>query len=242
MTTPNLRERLVVAMDFESISEARDLWQVLRGYVFSVKVSLDIVLAADFADFVEELREFDCRIIADLKALQKPSAVKEILIGIECLALDAVSVYFDREIIAIARAYCSTSKLLTPILHTTLPQALLDRLSKPDGLGKLVAHRAMEAVKWGVDGVITSGLELNDIGTEFGHSILCLVPGIRDSEIEVNFPDDQKRTVTVESALSSGATYLIVGRPITRSGNARAEVIKFQARISQACCLSDYGI
>jgi orotidine-5'-phosphate decarboxylase len=80
----------------------------------------------------------------------------------------------------------------------------------------------------GCDGVISSGLEAEELRNELGGKFLIVVPGIRP----VANVDDQKRTVDVEEAFLNGADYIVVGRPIRNADNPAAAASDFQKRIS----------
>ena len=62
---------------------------------------------------------------------------------------------------------------------------------------------------------------------ELGNTLLVVVPGIRP----VDNQDDQKRTVSAEQALSDGADYLVVGRPIRDANDPKAAAEQIQEEI-----------
>jgi len=82
---------------------------------------------------------------------------------------------------------------------------------------QLVLHRAKKALEAGCDGVIASGHEAKAIKA-LGPKLLVITPGIRPD----GYPeDDQKRKTTPADAISAGADYLVVGRPITDAADPR---------------------
>ena len=97
---------------------------------------------------------------------------------------------------------------------------------------KLVLSRARRALAAGCDGVISSGLEAPMLKQELGERVMVVTPGIRPVE---NRPsDDQKRTVDVAQAFRNGADYIVVGRPIRQSADARAAAEQIQTTIAAA--------
>ena len=70
------------------------------------------------------------------------------------------------------------------------------------------------AAACGLDGVVCSAQEAQTLRRECGAKFLLVTPGIR---LEDNAADDQKRIATPGFALANGASYLVVGRPITRA-------------------------
>lgn len=94
---------------------------------------------------------------------------------------------------------------------------LTSQLTTPDE----VMHRAELAKSCGVDGVISSPLEIELIKKTCGKDFEVVTPGIRP----VKADDDQKRVATPELAIKAGANYIVVGRPIIEAKDPK-EVAK----------------
>ena len=78
------------------------------------------------------------------------------------------------------------------------------------------ANLAKLAKDSGLDGVVCSAHEVNQIKQQLGQDFLCITPGIR---FQTSPSDDQHRIMTPSDAISVGADYLVVGRPITQAEN-----------------------
>jgi orotidine-5'-phosphate decarboxylase len=78
------------------------------------------------------------------------------------------------------------------------------------------AHRGMMC---GLDGIISSPLELRALRSELGSKPILLTPGIRTGQVSDR--DDQLRTATPKYAMESGANIIVVGRAITQAGDRR---------------------
>ena len=78
-----------------------------------------------------------------------------------------------------------------------------------------VVRRAKLAKECGVDGVISSPLEIETIKINCGPKFEVVTPGIRPVKVS----DDQKRIATPESAVKAGADFIVVGRPIIAADN-----------------------
>jgi orotidine-5'-phosphate decarboxylase len=87
------------------------------------------------------------------------------------------------------------------------------------GVENMVVSLAQLTAKCGLDGVVASSREATLVKSAVDHPFLIVTPGIRLSS-ETN--DDQKRVNTPASAVSLGADYLVIGRPITGAANKRA--------------------
>jgi orotidine-5'-phosphate decarboxylase len=57
-------------------------------------------------------------------------------------------------------------------------------------------------------------MEAIDLRNELGDEFLLVTPGIRPANVDLN---DQTRVVTPALALSFGASYLVIGRPISQA-------------------------
>jgi orotidine-5'-phosphate decarboxylase len=121
-------------------------------------------------------------------------------------------------------------KILAGTALTSLDQGDLDDLGFQCDVQQLVLSRARRALEAGCDGVISSGLEAPALRRELGQRVLIVTPGIRPVQ---NRPtDDQKRTVDVAQAFSSGADYVVVGRPVRQAADPRAAAQAIQATIA----------
>jgi orotidine-5'-phosphate decarboxylase len=68
----------------------------------------------------------------------------------------------------------------------------------------------------GLDGVVCSALEATALRSQLGNDFCLVTPGIRPAHTN---QDDQSRVVTPADALKNGASYLVIGRPITQAAN-----------------------
>ena len=108
----------------------------------------------------------------------------------------------------------------------------LDDLGFDCDVAELVLSRARRALAAGCDGVVSSGLEVQRLKAEIGSKLLCVTPGIRPVENRVEA--DQKRIMTPAAAISAGADYLVIGRPIRDAADPKAAAAAIQAEIAGA--------
>jgi orotidine-5'-phosphate decarboxylase len=101
---------------------------------------------------------------------------------------------------------------------------------KTNSLENLVLKKAQMALECKLDGVVASAQEAQNLRKKLGQNFLIVTPGIRAEKI---LNDDQKRVADVKTALASGASYLVVGRPITQSENPYLSAQKFIKLINE---------
>jgi orotidine-5'-phosphate decarboxylase len=94
---------------------------------------------------------------------------------------------------------------------------------------EVVLRLARLAQSCGLDGVVCSAQEAQMLKKECGRDFCLVTPGIRPAQAGM---DDQKRVMTPEVAIASGADYLVIGRPITRAEDPLAALLKINRGIT----------
>src|SRR5690606_13926745 len=83
----------------------------------------------------------------------------------------------------------------------------------------LAVRRAGQARAAGIGGVVCSAAEAAAVREAVGGHMAVVTPGIRPAGAPTG---DQKRDVTPREAIRSGASHLVVARPIVMAGDRRA--------------------
>jgi len=219
-----IEDRLIVALDVQSIAEARRLVGDLDGLVSFFKLGLWLQFAAGFDRLIEELLNKGKKIFLDTKMFDIGETVKQGVARAAERGIDFVTVHGDRDIIGAAAAGKAGSHLkilVVPVL-TSLDANGLRELGYRSGLGELIVEGAKATLACGCDGIIAAPRDNPDqirraAGSE---GLLVVTPGVRLPGSPI---DDHKRSGTPAEAIAAGADYLVVGRPIIRSDDpARA--------------------
>jgi orotidine-5'-phosphate decarboxylase len=108
------------------------------------------------------------------------------------------------------------TKIIAVTVLTSLADSDLDDVGQRGPMLDQVRRLALLARETGVDGVVCSPHEVAALRSDCGADFLLVVPGIRPSWAEAG---DQKRFMTPGEAMRAGASYLVIGRPITGAGN-----------------------
>ena len=125
----------------------------------------------------------------------------------------------------------SSLKILGVTVLTSLDQNALKAIGYNDNAESLVMRRVEQALEAGIDGVVSSPLEAAAIRAFVPEHFLVVTPGVRPKGAEAG---DQIRIATPSSALKSGASHLVIGRPITQADDPRAAAQRIAAEMSKA--------
>jgi orotidine-5'-phosphate decarboxylase len=216
------RERLIVALDVDTHEEAKALVEGLGDAVWFYKLGLQLFMAGNYLDLVAWLRERGKKVFVDLKFFDVPETVSKAVARMRDCGAEFATIHGNDAVMQAAAAVDRSKsglKLLAVTVLTSLDRGDLDDLGFPAqaSVEQLVLSRARRALAHGCDGVISSGLEAEALRSELGDRFLVVSPGIRP--VDNRTEDDQKRVMTPERALRSGADYLVVGRPIRGAAN-----------------------
>lgn len=224
-------ERLIFALDVSTVAEGKEWVEKLGDSVQFYKLGLQIFMAGGYYDFIEWLQARDKKVFVDLKFFDVPETVKAAVEQLKHRGVAFATVHGNDDILKAAVQTKNSLKILAVTLLTSLDKHDLEDLGFKCDVEELVLSRARRALAIGCDGVISSGLEANRLRDELGEHFLIVSPGIRPVDNKVI--DDQKRTVDVEEAFLSGADYIVVGRPIRKAENPKAQAEDIQRRIAK---------
>ena len=220
-------DRLIVALDVPTISAAKELVTVLDDAVVFYKVGLELFMSGGAFELVTWLRERDKKVFVDLKFFDVPATVGRAVSQLNGLGITFATIHGNDAIMQAAASAAEDVDILAVTVLTSLDRGDLSDLGFECDVSELVVSRARRAVVHGCAGVVASGQEAALLRRELGNTLLVVVPGIRP----VDNQDDQKRTVSAEQALSDGADYLVVGRPIRDANDPKVAAEQIQEEI-----------
>lgn len=225
------RERLIMALDVPSISEAKALVDELGDAVVFYKVGMELFMAGDYFGFIEWLKQRGKKVFVDLKFFDVPATVGRAIRALSGKGVDLATIHGNDAVMAAAEKEKGRLKVLAITALTSLDRGDLDDLGFQCDVEQLVLSRARRALEIGCDGVVSSGLEVAMLREYLDDRLLVITPGIRP--VENREEDDQKRVVSVAQAFQNGADYIVVGRPIRDAENPREKAEQIQAQIAE---------
>jgi orotidine-5'-phosphate decarboxylase len=219
------QDRLIFALDAPGVEEALSWVDRLSGSVGMFKVGKELFTSAGPA-IVERIRQKGGRVFLDLKFHDIPNTVARAGEAAVALGVEMFNVHASggsrmiRETVQAAAASAAKRGVGCPIvLAVTVLTSLNDQDLAEIGFEKtaddLVLHLAKMARQAGASGVVASPRDILALRRTLGDDFLIVTPGIRASDEKV--ADDQKRTLSALEAISAGADYIVVGRPIRQA-------------------------
>ena len=225
MTTPSpqfkdAKDRLAVALDVPDTPTALDLVERLGDSCRWLKVGMELYYAGGNA-LIEELRSRGYRIFLDLKLHDIPNTVAGGIRSVATTGAELLTVHAGvgpAMLAAAAEAAMlpGAPRLLAVTVLTSMDASELKAAGVCSAPADQVLRLARAAKSAGINGLVCSAEEIAALRAELGAEALLVVPGIRPAGSAVN---DQRRIATPADAISSGASMLVVGRPITRAAN-----------------------
>jgi orotidine-5'-phosphate decarboxylase len=224
------RDRLIVALDVETVEAARALVSTLGDSVSFYKIGMELAYGGGLT-LAQELKDAGKRVFIDLKLHDIGATVEGATRQIARMGMDFLTVHAYPQTMSAARAGAGELKLLAVTVMTSYDDADLEEAGYAYGVADLVARRALQAKAIGIDGLILSPLELSTIRAAVGPGMLLVTPGVRPAGADAG---DQKRVMTPAEAIAASANHIVVGRPITRAADPRAAAEAIVAEIAGA--------
>ncbi len=222
--------RLYVALDLPSIDEARHMVARLGDSVVSYKIGLQL-LPLGGAEFGRELAAQGKNVFLDFKLHDIDATVEKATRSISGIGADLLTVHARPDVMkAAAKGRSGNLKILGVTVLTSLDEQALIDIGYHHTAEELVLHRVRQAVRAGIDGVVSSPLEAARIRAVVPKGFLVVTPGVRMATDAVG---DQKRVATPGDAIKSGASHIVVGRPITQASDPRAAAIRVTENMSK---------
>lgn len=214
---------VIIACDFGSAAETMAFLDRFTQRKPFVKIGMELFYA-EGPPIVRALKERGHPIFLDLKLHDIPNTVEKAMRSLSKLDVDMVNLHAAGGIAMMEAALNGltrpdgTRALLIAVtqLTSTTQQRMQEELLIDRPLNEVVRHYALNARAAGLDGVVCSPLEAQDVHAACGADFLTVTPGIRFVDGDAG---DQRRVTTPAMAKDLGSDYIVVGRPITAAND-----------------------
>jgi orotidine-5'-phosphate decarboxylase len=237
-------DQLLVALDVDTGGDARALADRLRGAVGGFKIG-NRLFTSEGPRLVEELVSRGDRVFLDLKFHDIPHTVAGAVAAATRLGVWMLNVHASggSAMLRAARAAVDEEAdrrsrpaplLIAVTMLTSLDQQALSEIGVGEPMASQVGRLAALAESCGLDGVVASPQETAVIRRSCRPDFAIVTPGIRGGGAGTSGKDDQERTMGPAGAVAAGASYIVVGRPITAAADPRAAAETIAAEIRNA--------
>ncbi|GAB5505984.1 MAG: orotidine-5'-phosphate decarboxylase [Rhizobiaceae bacterium] len=214
-----LRDRLIVGLDVPGIAEAERVVETLGDTVGFYKVGYQLAYAGGF-ELARDLVKDGKKVFLDLKLLDIDNTVAK---GVESVARLGVNMLTIHAYPKAMRAAVEAAKgsgicLLGVTVLTSMDDADLREAGYAEGAAALTARRADQAREAGMGGIVCAAPEASRLRGIVGPDLAVVTPGIRPAGTDAG---DQKRIATPADALRSGASHLVVARPVVAAADRK---------------------
>lgn len=211
--------KVIIALDYPAALPALALVDKLQPSLCRLKVGKELFTATGPA-LLEQLMNRGFEIFLDLKFHDIPNTTAQACKAAAGLGVWMVNVHAlgGRKMLEAAREAIASSarrpKLIAVTLLTSMAQDDLADIGINATPAEMVLRLATLARDSGLDGVVCSAQEAALLRKQCGADFCLVTPGIRPAQASL---DDQSRVMTPQAALRAGASYLVIGRPITQA-------------------------
>ena len=214
---------VIVACDFASAEQTFAFLDRFPEEKPFVKIGMELFYA-EGPEIVRQIKARGHKIFLDLKLHDIPNTVKKAMAVLSRLDVDICNLHAagTAEMMRAALEGLTrpdgTRPLLIAVtqLTSTNQEALEQELLIPRPIDEVVMAYAENARRAGLDGVVCSPLEAEQVHSRCGRDFLTVTPGVRFADGDRG---DQKRVMTPAQAKAVGSDYIVVGRPITASSD-----------------------
>lgn len=246
------KEKLIIALDIETPSKALALVRELHTVAGMFKVGLQLFTSSG-PQIVRDILALGSKVFLDLKFHDIPHQVAgaarsaaELGVSLFTIHASGGSEMMRRAVESVeevAQKSGARSKVLAITVLTSIDATILSQIGITSTPAESVLRLVHLAKSSGVDGVVASPNEIQSIRSAVPNpEFLIVTPGIRPA---ANESADQKRVATPEAAIAAGASYLVVGRPITGAADPLAaahEIIAEMERGERTERINERGV
>ncbi len=215
------RQRLIVALDVPDSKSAMRLVAELEGTCSWFKVGLELFVAAGPA-VLDPIVARGHSVFLDLKLHDIPNTVAGAVRSAAGLGVRMLTVHAGGGPAMLAAAkdalagVANPPELLAVTVLTSMDAEQLESVGVNCGPARQVELLAKMGLSAGIRGFVCSAEEVEAVRALTGQTGMLVVPGIRPATAAIG---DQKRVAGPADALRRGASYLVVGRPITQAAD-----------------------
>ena len=211
-------KRVFLALDTNNIKSAEKLVKLLKNELAGLKIGKEL-FSYYGPNLIKKFKKYKLPIFLDLKFHDIPTTVYKAVRAVNSLKVNYLSIHSlgGNNMINAATKASNFTKILSVSLLSHHDQKSINDIGIKQPIQNQIKKLILNALKNNVFGLILAPKDL-DIARKIKKKIIIFVPGIREKKKR---KDEHKRSLDPLSAIKKGATYIIIGRPITKSKNPK---------------------
>ena len=211
-------KRVFLALDTNNIKSAEKLVKLLKNELAGLKIGKEL-FSYYGPNLIKKFKKYKLPIFLDLKFHDIPTTVYKAVKVVNSLKVNYLSIHSlgGNNMINAATKASNFTKILSVSLLSHHDQKSINDIGIKQPIQNQIKKLILNALKNNVFGLILAPKDL-DIARKIKKKIIIFVPGIREKK---KGKDEHKRSLDPLSAIKKGATYIIIGRPITKSKNPK---------------------
>ncbi|MFZ4682954.1 MAG: orotidine-5'-phosphate decarboxylase, partial [Terrimicrobiaceae bacterium] len=198
-----------------------------------VKIGLQL-FTAEGTDIVRAMKDRGYKVFLDLKFHDIPNTAREAVHSAVKLGADMTTIHLSGGQLMIREAVEAAADSPLLVLGVTVLTSFDEAELRGIGVNKTPAEQVENLVALGTSvglrGVVCSPHEISILRARFGSDLTVVTPGVRPAGAAAN---DQQRVMTPADAIKAGASYLVIGRPITGAASPREAVLKILQEVGR---------
>ncbi len=217
--------RIIVAIDTYDLSKANSILDQLDPELCRIKIG-SIVFNALGKSFLQSVSRRGFKIFLDLKFHDIPNTVHDTILGFNDCEIEMLTVHLSGGEKMLNKAMDAGKNINAKVIGVSVLTSLkeLDILALfGNSLNDQIVNLFNMAKDTNLDGIVCSPHELEVANNILNPNSIKITPGIRNVKVE----DDQARTMSAKSAIENGASFLVIGRPITQAEDILKELKNF---------------
>lgn len=227
--------KVLVALDYDDTTDALALVKQLEPGQCRLKVGKELFCCGG-PELVKQLIELGFDVFLDLKFHDIPNTTAKAVKAAAEMGVWMVNVHASGGERMMRAAKAELDKLdlerkpllIAVTVLTSMEQADLQQIGLNIAPAEQVKRLAVLAKNAGLDGVVCSAREADELQALCGKEFVLVTPGIRPVDSQL---DDQRRVATPKAAVEQGSHYLVIGRPITQAADPEAVLARINAEL-----------
>jgi len=229
-----MRAPIILAIDTSDLEIAKEWAKLVSPHITGIKLGLEFFLNFGAQGVREVCADHELDLFLDLKLHDIPNTVGQAAAAVADLKPRFLTVHASggRAMIKAAAQELASTQVTAVTILTSLSEADLVEIGYRNNSIESAVDLAKLAISAGAKAIVCSPMEVAAIRAAIGSQPAIITPGVRP--IDANAPlDDQVRTMTPLAAIQKGASYVVIGRPITRFWSQGQAA--FSANLAQIC-------